>query len=227
MRLAEAAASLRTALELWRGPPLEGIASDYVQRSATLLADARLSAIEERVRLDLELGRHDEIGNELRGLVTEYPLRERLYGFLMLALYRSGHQAEALEVCRRARVTLIDEVGIDLSPKLQNLERAMLNRDPSLDLPADIGRPPSGPAPDPLGQPAPAADHHRRLHRPGGADPAGHPDPVRRPAVGRRRDSPSRSSASSAGAGWASRRWRCGSRTSRRRPIRTGICTPT
>lgn len=141
--LAEAAASLRTALELWRGPPLEGIASDYVQRSAMLLADGRLSAIEERVRLDLELGRHDEIGNELRGLVAEYPLRERLYGFLMLALYRSGHQAEALEVCRRARVTLIDEVGIDLSPKLQNLERAMLNRDPSLDLPADIGRAPS------------------------------------------------------------------------------------
>jgi DNA-binding SARP family transcriptional activator/tetratricopeptide (TPR) repeat protein len=140
---ADATASLRTALELWRGPALEGIASDYVHRSAMSLADARLTAIEERVRLDLELGRHDEIGNELRALITEYPLRERLYGFLMLALYRSGHQAEALEICRRARVTLIDEVGIDLSPKLQNLERAMLNRDPSLDLPADIGRPPS------------------------------------------------------------------------------------
>jgi DNA-binding SARP family transcriptional activator len=150
--LAEAAGSLRTALDLWRGPPLEGVASEYVQRSATLLADARLSAIEERVRLDLELGRHDEIGNELRALVAEYPLRERLYGFLMLALYRSGHQAEALEVCRRARVTLIDEIGIDLSPQLQNLERAILNRDPSLNLPSGHGRPssaggnhPSGP----------------------------------------------------------------------------------
>ncbi|MBV9822331.1 MAG: winged helix-turn-helix domain-containing protein, partial [Actinobacteria bacterium] len=149
--LAEAAKSLRTALDLWRGPPLEGVSSDYVQRSAALLADARLSAVEERVRLDLELGRHNEIINELRALVAEYPTRERLYGFLMLALYRSGHQAEALEACRRARVTLIDELGIDLSPQLQGLERAILNRDPSLNLPADLSRAPSAGGSQPSG----------------------------------------------------------------------------
>src|SRR6185437_11665694 len=156
------AASLRTALELWRGPPLAGIASDYVQRSATLLLDARLSAIEERVRLDLELGRHDEIGNELRALVAEYPLRERLYGFLMLALYRSGRQAEALEVCRGARATLIAELGIEPCQELQDLERAVLNRDPSLDLPSapsgDASAPAEKSAASPRQLPASVAD---------------------------------------------------------------------
>ena len=138
-QVGQAAATLRSALDLWRGPALEGIQSDVVQRSVALLEEARLAAIEERVRLDLELGRHEEIIGEMRRLLTEHPLRERLYGFLMLALYRSGRQAEALEVFRGARTTLVAEVGLEPCQELRDLERAVLNRDPSLDLP-DTGR---------------------------------------------------------------------------------------
>lgn len=140
-QVADAAATLRDALDLWRGPALDGIQSDPVQRNATLLEDARLVAIEERMRLDLELGRHEEISGELRALLVEHPLRERLYGFLMLALYRSGRQVEALEVCRRARDTLIAELGIEPCQELRDLERAVLNRDPSLNLAADDTEP--------------------------------------------------------------------------------------
>ncbi|WP_063747062.1 AfsR/SARP family transcriptional regulator [Saccharothrix sp. NRRL B-16314] len=138
----QAAATLRAALDLWRGPALDGIQSDAVRRAAALLEDARIAAVEERVRLDLELGRHDEITGELRGLVAEHPLRERLHGFLMLALYRSGRQAEALDVCRRVRATLVEELGIDPGQELQDLEHAVLNRDPSLDLAPPPGAPP-------------------------------------------------------------------------------------
>lgn len=133
-RLAVAAATLRNALSLWRGPALAGVQGSLVRRGAALLEDSRLAAIEERVRLDLALGRHEEISGELAALVDEYPLRERMYGFLMLALYRSGRQAEALEVRRRARALLVEELGIEPGQELQDLERAILNRDPSLDL---------------------------------------------------------------------------------------------
>ncbi|HVD89975.1 MAG TPA: BTAD domain-containing putative transcriptional regulator, partial [Jatrophihabitantaceae bacterium] len=132
----EAAVALRGALNLWRGPALDGIRSDLVQRGAALLDDARLSAIDERVRLDLELGRHEEIVGELRALSADHPLRERLYGFLALAQYRSGLQAEALETCRRARTVLINEMGIEPGQQLRDLEKALLNRDRSLDSPA-------------------------------------------------------------------------------------------
>lgn len=134
-RAAAAAATLRTALALWRGPALAGVQSNLVRRGAALLEDSRLTAIEERVRLDLGLGRHEEISGELAGLVDEHPLRERLYWFLMMALYRSGRQAEALEVRRRARAVLVEELGIEPGQELQDLERAILNRDPALDLP--------------------------------------------------------------------------------------------
>jgi DNA-binding SARP family transcriptional activator len=130
----DAAASLREALALWRGPALAGVRSDLVQRQAALLNDARFAAIEERVRLDLAMGRHEELVNELNGLIDSAPLRERLYGYRMLALYRSGRQAEALEVFRRARTTLIDEVGVEPGQELRDLERAILNRDPALDV---------------------------------------------------------------------------------------------
>jgi hypothetical protein len=87
------------------------------------------------VRLDLALGRHELIIAELQALVDEHPLRERLYGLLMLALYRCGRQAEALAVCRRARSTLVNEMGIELSQELQELERAILNHDETLAAP--------------------------------------------------------------------------------------------
>jgi len=133
-RVEAAATTLRNALSLWRGPALAGVQSGLVQRGAALLEYGRLTAIEERMRLDLALGRHRDIAGELVALVDEYPLRERLYGFLMLALYRSGRQAEALEVQRRARALLVDELGIEPGQELQDLERAILNRDPALDL---------------------------------------------------------------------------------------------
>ncbi|MEV4319165.1 BTAD domain-containing putative transcriptional regulator [Actinocrispum sp. NPDC049592] len=130
---AEAADLLRSALALWRGRALDGLRSDVLQRSAARLEEARLAAVEERVRLDLELGEHEKICGDLRALVEENPLSERLYRFLMLALYRSGRQVEALEVARNARATLIDEVGIEPGQELRDLEAAILNRDPALD----------------------------------------------------------------------------------------------
>lgn len=132
----QAAARLREALGLWRGPALGGIHSDVVQRGAAVLEDARLASLEERTRLDLGLGRHLDVTTELRALIDEAPLRERLYGFLMLALYRSGRQVDALEVFRRARATLIAELGVEPGQELRELHVAVLNNDPSLDLAA-------------------------------------------------------------------------------------------
>ncbi|WP_410537655.1 BTAD domain-containing putative transcriptional regulator [Streptomyces sp. KL2] len=137
-----AAAVLREALALWRGTALAGVPSGMVRREATVLEDRRLAAVEELVRLDLALGRHEEICHELRALVAEHPLRERLHCFLMLALYRAGRQAEALEAGRLARAVMVEEIGVEPSQELQELTRAILNRDPSLDLPADLRPPP-------------------------------------------------------------------------------------
>ncbi|WP_459712512.1 AfsR/SARP family transcriptional regulator [Actinophytocola sp. KF-1] len=133
-RVSEAVATLRSALSLWRGPALAGMNSELLRRNAAQLEDAKVAAVMERIRLDLMLGRHEEIIGELFGLVKEHPLRERLYEYLMLALYRAGRQAEALEVCRRARATLMEELGIELGESARRLETAILNRDPKLDV---------------------------------------------------------------------------------------------
>jgi DNA-binding SARP family transcriptional activator/tetratricopeptide (TPR) repeat protein len=129
-----AAETLRRALDLWRGPACDGIQSDVVRHAASVIEEARLTAIEELARLELELGRHVEVSVELQAVLVEHPWRERLYGLLMLALYRSGRQAEALGVYRRARTVLTTEVGIEPGQELRDLERAVLNRDSSLDL---------------------------------------------------------------------------------------------
>jgi DNA-binding SARP family transcriptional activator/tetratricopeptide (TPR) repeat protein len=138
---AEAAATLRAALNLWRGPAMDGVQSDSVRRAASVLDDARMTATEERVRLDLDLGKHEELIGELQTLIADHPWRERLYGSLMLALYRCGRQADALRVCRHARAILVEEMGIEPRQELRDLERAILNRDPALDLPAAPVRP--------------------------------------------------------------------------------------
>jgi DNA-binding SARP family transcriptional activator len=135
-RAADAAATLRQALALWRGSALAGVPSDLVQRGAAMLEDQRMAVLEERIRLDLALARHEEICGELRALCEEHPLHEQLHSYLMVALYRSGRQADALEVARRARTTLIEEIGIEPGPELQSLELAILNRDSSLSLSA-------------------------------------------------------------------------------------------
>jgi DNA-binding SARP family transcriptional activator/tetratricopeptide (TPR) repeat protein len=147
-QLAQAATTLRKALGLWRGVALADVRSRQVARDSALLEDRRLSVLEERIRLDLTLGRHKEIVEEITALVHEHPLRERLHGFLMLALYRSGRQAEALEVRRRVRTVLVQELGIEPGRELQELEQAILNRDMSLDWrPGGAGEPAAGPSP--------------------------------------------------------------------------------
>jgi DNA-binding SARP family transcriptional activator len=130
-----AAETLREALGLWRGPPLADLAYEsFAQPAIRRMEELRLMAVERRIEADVELGRHAELVAELETLVVEQPLRERLRGQLMLALYRSGRQAEALEAYRQARLTLVEELGIEPSPALQELERAILRQDPELRL---------------------------------------------------------------------------------------------
>jgi len=134
---ADASKRLRDALALWRGPALADFAyENFAQTAIARLEEIRLAAVELRIDADLACGRHDELVGELEALVAEYPLRERLRIHLMRALYRSGRQAEALDVYDNARRALVDELGIDPSPALQDLERAILRQDPSLDLEA-------------------------------------------------------------------------------------------
>ena len=132
-----AAADLREALALWRGPALADFAyDDFAQSAIGHLDELRLTALESRIDADLGLGRHVELVPELETLVREHPLRERLRLQLMLALYRSGRQADALAVYQNARRTLVDELGLDPSRALQELEQAILRHDPALDPPA-------------------------------------------------------------------------------------------
>jgi len=131
---ADASGRLRDALSLWRGPALADFAYEsFAQAAIARLEEIRLAAVELRIDADLALARHDELVGELEALVAEHPLRERLRGYLMTALYRSGRQAEALEAYQDARRALVDGLGIDPSPALQELERAILRQDPSLD----------------------------------------------------------------------------------------------
>ena len=132
---AEAAALLREALGLWRGPALADVAyEDFAQPAIARLEELRLAALERRIEADLELGRHADLAGELGALVKEHPLRERMRSQHMLALYRSGRQADALGSYHEARATLVDELGIEPGPVLHQLERAILRQDPSLDL---------------------------------------------------------------------------------------------
>ena len=125
---------LREALGLWRGPPLADLTYEsFAQVEIARLEELRLTALEERIEAELALGRHAELIPELEALRAKHPLRERLTRQLMLALYRTGRQPEALEACRTARDALV-ELGIELSSELQELERAILNQDSSLDL---------------------------------------------------------------------------------------------
>jgi YVTN family beta-propeller protein len=132
----QAAATLRTALSLWRGPALADLSYEpFAQSEIRRLEELRLAALEDRIDADLALGHQDTLVAELQKLVGEHPYRERLQGLLLLALYRSGRQAEALDAYRRARRTFADELGIDPGPRLQELERAILRHDPSLEAP--------------------------------------------------------------------------------------------
>lgn len=130
----EAAERFRAALAVWRGPPLADFAFEpFAEAEIGRLEELRLAALEGRIEADLGLGRTDLVG-ELEALIARNPLREHLRGQLMLALYRSGRQSEALEAYRETRTTLVEEVGIEPGPALQHLEQAILNQDPALDL---------------------------------------------------------------------------------------------
>ena len=126
-----ASRELESALALWRGP-------------APGLEERRLAALEDRIEADLALGRHAQLVPELETLVARDPLQERLRGQLMLALYRSGRQADALEQYRQTRATLVDQLGIEPSEELQELQRAILRHEPELDARRAVPAPYSG-----------------------------------------------------------------------------------
>jgi DNA-binding SARP family transcriptional activator len=129
-----AARLLREALDLWRGPPLADFTYEpWAQAAIGRLEELRLACVEARIEADLALAHHAELVGELQGLIGQHPLRERLRGQLILALYRAGRQAEALEAYQDARRTLVEELGIDPTPALQQLEKKVLTHDPSLD----------------------------------------------------------------------------------------------
>jgi SARP family transcriptional regulator, regulator of embCAB operon len=130
---AEAAHYLRDALALWRGPALAEFGEPFAALEGRRLEELRVACLEDRIDADLALGGHAPLIGELAALVAHHPLRERLQRQLMLALYRSGRQAEALAGYRRVRQMLSSELGIEPSPALRELERRMLQQDPALD----------------------------------------------------------------------------------------------
>jgi predicted ATPase/DNA-binding SARP family transcriptional activator len=132
---------LADAESLWRGGALAEFAYDeFASAEATRISEVRLAALEERLELELQLGRHRVVIGELEALVAAHPLRERLRGSLMVALYREGRQADALRVFQEGRRILGDELGLDPGPELRRLETAILAQDPSLDVSAAVGR---------------------------------------------------------------------------------------
>lgn len=177
---AAASALFREALALWRGPPLAGLASEpFARQAIPRLEERRLTVLEEQIEADLALGRHAGLVSDLTDLLSDNPYRERLYAQLMLALYRSGRQAEALAAYQRAKAKLNDELGIDPGPDLRHLHTAILRQDAALQHPAPATpRPPamhpgdgaspgnaaSAPAPLPSPQPGPGPSPPRAQH---------------------------------------------------------------
>ena len=169
-RAQEAAVALASALELWRGPALSDLlAEPFAAQEAARLEELRLAATEERLAADLELGRHAELIAELESLVARHPLRERLWGLLMLASYRAGRQVEALRTYTTLRERLRDDLGLDPGPELQDLEAAILRQDPALAAPVlvaepePIAVPAAAPSPLPTGSLMPSVQESRRV----------------------------------------------------------------
>ncbi|MET9324309.1 AfsR/SARP family transcriptional regulator [Streptomyces sp. NPDC003038] len=129
------AARLRAALDLWRGPALVDVrVGPILDIEVMRLQESRLGTVERRIDADLRLGRHTELIAELTELTARHPQHEGLHAQVMVALYRSGRQATALDVYRRLRARLIEDLGVEPSPQLQRLHQAMLAVDPQLDV---------------------------------------------------------------------------------------------
>jgi DNA-binding SARP family transcriptional activator/tetratricopeptide (TPR) repeat protein len=155
-----AAGQARAALALWRGEPLVGVESQLLAaRELARLTEMWLQAVETRIDADLHLGRHGEVIGELRRLAASYPLRERLHGLLMLALYRDGRQGEALAAYRHARSVLIEELGTEPGTGLRELHQQLLTADPILDVPGPGPAVAGGPGPE-VPQQLPASVAH-------------------------------------------------------------------
>lgn len=146
---AVAARALKAAEALWSGRALADVElEEYLRVEVERLEEFRLGAVEQRVDADLALGRHLELVSELEALSVEYPYRERFRAQLMLALYRCGRQAEGLEVYRRTRTLLTEQLGLEPSVELQELERAILVQEPELRPPSDHSSAPMSPPPE-------------------------------------------------------------------------------
>ncbi|GLY91048.1 BTAD domain-containing putative transcriptional regulator [Actinoallomurus iriomotensis] len=160
-RTADAAGYLRGALALWRGEPLAGLRGPYFDAARERLAEDRAAAVEERARIELDLGEHARLVPELSRLVAEFPVREELRYLLILALYRCGRQAEALAAYQSAREFLAEEFGVEPGERLRQLHLAILRSDRTLAPHAEPPMPPPAqvaPAPPPPFIPAaPAA----------------------------------------------------------------------
>ncbi len=142
--LDQAAGMLGEALRLWRGPALADVpAGALVEREAARLEERRLLAVEDCVEVKLRRARHGELVAELQVLVAQEPLRERRWGLLLLALYRSGRQADALAAYRQLRERLVEELGVEPGAELQRLQRQILAADPALEAPAAVPRTPT------------------------------------------------------------------------------------
>ncbi|RSN01267.1 transcriptional regulator [Streptomyces sp. WAC 01325] len=140
--LNNAADLLAKALDAWQGLPVAGVPGPLAEAERSRLVERRVNVLETRLELDVRLGRHDDVVAELATLCKSYPLRERLRALLMLSLYRCGRQAEALDVYRHTHETLVEELGIEPGPELQELHRRLLCADPALaapPAPATIG----------------------------------------------------------------------------------------
>lgn len=140
-----AAQALHAALALWRGPAFDGLTSPLLDAERERLAERRIGAIEDRIDIDLALGNDEDLVAELRQLISDHPLRERLRGLLMRALYRSGRQAEALAAFRETQHHLITELGVEPMTELQELHQRMLRGDAALAGPQRVERPAAGP----------------------------------------------------------------------------------
>jgi DNA-binding SARP family transcriptional activator len=146
-----AAKGLREALDLWRGPALREFRSEpFAELAAARLEDQRLAAVEDRLQAELDTGEAARVVPELEELVAAEPLRERPRELLMLALYRAGRQADALDLYRRTRDLFVNELGIEPGPGLRELEQAVLRQDTALRAPPRRARPVSEPGAEPL-----------------------------------------------------------------------------